>query len=357
MPPKSKKPGQLRTIDAIAPDGQTIAPRSLIEVSGTSNWTAETHKIWWTLLDHAWGARMDTPGTQFEIDTAALRFGGHKANDRLSDHLLRLQKTVLIVPVEGKRVLKVQMLGSTVMGKDENEPGVLRYDWPVNLVKVLRNPAKYGKIELKTVTAMRSAYAIRLYTVVAARFAERHNQPRAELTLGELRDWLSVPDDKLVAWSDLKKRAIDPALNEVNALCPLFSVQIEPVKVGKAVRRVVVTWDAKPAYSAMEQLAVDEVNRHKAGRGARVAGTVEGVVERPCDKVLPRVMSAAIAAGLTRRAVDDAAAAWAKIYTRHEPDMTNILQTVMATPGFENVTNKAGYLVKATQDAARWQLG
>ena len=278
MPPKSKKNGQLRTIDVVAPDGQTIAPRSLIEVSGPSHWTAETHKIWWTLLDHAWGDRMDKPGEQFEIDTAALRFGGHDSNDRLGEHLLRIQKTVLSVPVEKRRQLRVQMIGSTVMGKDENAPGILRYDWPINLVKVLRNPAKYGKIELRTVTAMRSAYAIRLYTVIAARFAERQ-EPRAELSVDELREWLGVASGKLSAWSDLKKRAIDPALTEVNALCPLFSVQIDPVKIGKAVRRVVVTWDAKPAFTDMEQRAVAEVNRHKAGRKARINGTAETVVQ------------------------------------------------------------------------------
>lgn len=281
MPRKPKTKGPLRTIDITPRDGRTVAPRTLAEVDGVEHWTATTHKIWWTLLDNAWGPRMEEPGRGFEIDTATLRFHGHDSNDRLADHLLKIQKTVVSVPVENDRVLRVQMLGSTTMGRGESAHGMLRYDWPKKLVEVLRDPAKYGQIELKTVRAMKSAYALRLYTIIAARFEQRFTDPKAELSLDELRSWLAVQPGKLGTWSNLKKWAVDPAVKEVNEHCPAFAVEVEPVKVGKGVRSVVVRWTAKPAYSDMEQRAVKELNRHSAGRRARLAGTVETVTALP----------------------------------------------------------------------------
>lgn len=354
MPPKNNKNDILRTIDVIPPEGKTIAPRTLAEIDGVEHWTADTHKIWWTLLDHAWGAKMDDPKASFEIDTAALRFEGHDSNDRLAAHLLKMQKTVVSVPVENDRVLRVQMLGSTTMGRGESSYGILRYDWPKKLIEVLRDPAKYGKIELKTVRAMRSAYALRLYTIIAARFEQRHTKPEASLSLDELRSWLAVPEGKLGTWSNLKKWAIDPAVREVNDHCPAFSVEIEPVKIGKSVRSVIVRWSPKLAYSDMEQRAVAELNRHSAGRRARAAGTVQTVID-DVTLSLPRdLIQTALTAGLTRNAINQAEAVSAPIC---KLDMREMLRRALSETGFQSASNKGGYFVKMCENEARQQRG
>ena len=67
---------------------------------------------------------------------------------------------------------------------------------------------------------------------------------------------------------------------EVNGLSA-FTVNIEPVKVGRAVTRVRMSWAKKAAFSAAERNAVAEVNRAKVGRKARLSGSVETVVDAP----------------------------------------------------------------------------
>jgi plasmid replication initiation protein len=275
MARKPTKKGGLRTLEAIAPEGQMIAPRHLVEVIGLSHWTLATHKIWLKLLHHAWGELIDDPRQDFEIQIADLR-GSHNANDRLSDHLLTMQKTVASATHNGKTT-RVQMLGGTTMDTEEHIRGTLRYNWPKDLIAILRKPALYGKLEIKTVNAFTSKYALRLYTIIAQRVGL--NKTTEEISVDTLRDWLGVEAGKLAPWSNLKKFAVDKAAQEVNDLCALFSVEIEPVKVGKAVRRVRVSWQKREPFSADEQKAVTEVNRHKAGRRARLAGTVETVAD------------------------------------------------------------------------------
>jgi hypothetical protein len=71
--------------------------------------------------------------------------------------------------------------------------------------------------------------------------------------------------------------ALELAVREVNALSP-FTVKAEPIKRGKRIAEVRLSWAKKEPFSPAEKAAVREVNRAKAGRKARVAGTVEQVV-------------------------------------------------------------------------------
>lgn len=276
MARKPAKKGDLRTLEVTAPDGQMVAPKHLVEVIGISHWTLATHKIWLKLLHHSWGQLIDDPRQDFEIQIAELR-GSHDSNDRLSDHLLTMQKTVASATHDGKTT-RVQMLGGTTMDTEEHIRGALRYNWPKDLIAILRKPALYGKLEIKTVNAFTSKYALRLYTIIAQRIELTHIATE-EISVETLRDWLGVETGKLGPWSNLKKFAVDKAVQEVNDLCALFSVEIEPLKVGKAVRRVRVSWQKREPFSAGEQKAVQEVNRHKAGRKARLTGTVETIAD------------------------------------------------------------------------------
>ena len=266
----------IQTINVKAPEGQMIAPKHLIEVIGLSHWTLSTHKIWLALLNNAWGERLEDPTAEFSIPLAVLR-GSHNANDRVDEQLLIIQRTV-ISAIHGEDTTRVQMLGHTTLPTDGAPTGTLRYSWPKALIKILRNPAQYGKLDLKTVSAFTSKYALRLYELAAQR-VELHKQVE-EIPLDHFRELLGVPADKLATWSDLRRYAIEPAMAEVNGLSA-FTVNIEPVKVGRAVTRVRMSWAKKAAFSAAERNAVAEVNRAKVGRKARLSGSVETVVDAP----------------------------------------------------------------------------
>ncbi|WP_332237294.1 replication initiation protein [Sporolactobacillus sp. KGMB 08714] len=80
---------------------------------------------------------------------------------------------------------------------------------------------------------LKSKYSSRLYEVL--RIHEKfHELP---LTLEQLRYLMDVGDGKLERWVDLKRRVIDPAVDEINETGH-FKISYAPVKSGRSVATV-----------------------------------------------------------------------------------------------------------------------
>ena len=78
-----------------------------------------------------------------------------------------------------------------------------------------------------------------------------------------------MPKGKLTSWSNLKLRAIEPALVEVNALSD-YVVSVEPIKTGRRVTHVELRWWAKDASGTAT--AERELQFSKVGRKQRTQG-------------------------------------------------------------------------------------
>jgi hypothetical protein len=80
-----------------------------------------------------------------------------------------------------------------------------------------------------------------------------------------------VPDGKLQGVGNLRKFALRPAVEEINALAP-FSISVEDVKKGHSVVGFRLAWWQKTVdeYRA----AIAELERPRPGRAARIRGTV-----------------------------------------------------------------------------------
>ena len=125
-------------------------------------------------------------------------------------------------------------------------------------------------------SAFTSKYALNLYEALAARINMRKTAETVDLAA--LRRWLGVPEGKLVPWADLRRYALEPAVREVNAYSPI-AVEAVPVKRGRKVAAVKISWSKKQPFSPAEQAAAREVNRHSIGRKARTSGAVEQAVD------------------------------------------------------------------------------
>jgi len=53
--------------------------------------------------------------------------------------------------------------------------------------------------------------------------------------------YMGVPKGKLTPWSNLRLRAIDPAIKEVNLLSD-YVVELMPIKTGRSVTHVELRW-------------------------------------------------------------------------------------------------------------------
>lgn len=262
-----------RVIDTTPRKGHQVIPGWVIETDGLTHWNAAHHIAWRALLKNAWGPTLDDPRTDFEIQLRDLR-GKHDSNDRIRDVLEVLQKTLLVMKING-RTRKVQMLGMTDLEDSDRDDGVLRYDFPKGLIAALREPGAYAQIDLKSIVAMTSKYSRALNESIALRAGLHRNE--TEISVQELRNWLGVADGRLEQWSHFNQKALQPALAEVNVLSR-FRVLVVPIKRGKKIDRVIVSWSKKDPGAADEREAVAEVNRHKEGRKQRLAGDVPQIV-------------------------------------------------------------------------------
>ena len=202
--------------------------------------------------------------------------GTHNGLDRIRPSLRRFQQTLVAARLPDGKTRTVQLLGATDMDEEDREDGILVYDFHPKLIELLRDSELYARMQMKVIAAFSSKYALSLYEVIAARIELRHKSAET-IDIDTLRMWLGVEIGKLKTWSDLRRMAIEPAVKEVNALSP-FEVAIEPVRRGRKVVEVRLSWAKKEPLSPAEQAAAREVNRAKLGRKARLSGTAERVV-------------------------------------------------------------------------------
>ena len=97
---------------------------------------------------------------------------------------------------------------------------------------MLRDSEIYARMEMKVLSAFTSKYALSLYEALAARVNLRKTMETIDLA--RLRQWLGVAPGKLKRWQDLRRKALEPAVREVNAYSPI-AVETEPVKRGRKV--------------------------------------------------------------------------------------------------------------------------
>ena len=127
------------------------------------------------------------------------------------------------------------------------------------------------------------AVTVMILQASAARRLIGVDAERAEIALGaveeagtrainELRKMLGVPRGKLKEFSHFRQKVLIPAVNEVNAFSP-YMVQFDAIRHGKKVIKLRLIWFAKDEQGL--KAAYCEVQRHKAGRKARIGGLAE----------------------------------------------------------------------------------
>lgn len=126
-------------------------------------------------------------------------------------------------------------------------------------------------LDRQTVFALSSKYSILLFQHVASLVNLDHIASKT-FTVAELRALLGVPDGKLATWNDMNKRALTPAIAEINQTSRL-TLTATPRKIGRTVASVTIAWEEKPQEAKQETRR--ELDRPKVGRKARREGAAE----------------------------------------------------------------------------------
>jgi hypothetical protein len=258
-------------LDPNDPTGSLVKPSELVDVVELTPLTLVDRRSYNLLIAHAWD-RIDED-VEHAIPKAALR-GTHKGDERLSDTVQRLMAAQVEVRIirDGKRYLQsIHLLGTVARPEDEEEDGNVYYRFPAELREIIQRSDIFARLQTEVMFCFTSKYALTLWEMIQKRGGLKHKNTE-EFTPDDLRRMLGVPRGRLRDFSAFRRFVLIPAVDEVNALSP-FMVQIDAVRHGRKVVKLRLMWFAKDEQGL--KAAYGEVQRHKAGRSARLAGTVE----------------------------------------------------------------------------------
>lgn len=252
-------------------DGSFAKPGELIEIRGGDALTQADKLTFNLLIVNAW-PRI-TEKREHVIRKSLLR-GNHESTDRLNETMQRLRSVE--VQIRGTRDGKAGWWTDHILGKQftQDDPdGNLYYTFTDTIREIITNSDHWGRLQAQVMLALSSKYALALYEMVQKRAGLR-GRFEETLTLDDLRAALGVPPGKLLRYPDLRRYCLEPAVAEVDALSSCH-VRLDPVKEGRSVGKIKLRWFPKTEESL--KAAHEELQRHKAGRKARITGTVEAV--------------------------------------------------------------------------------
>ncbi|MGP3699885.1 replication initiation protein [Rhodobacter sp. NSM] len=246
-----------------------LKPAELIELRGVGPLTLHDRRLFNQLIEAAWGPQLGEPGREFTVATADLKLPD-ESNTRLVESIERLMRTIVVARGPDGAETRLQLLGTNTIRTTVNS-GTLTYSFPPKLAELVRDSSIFAKLDHAVMRSFSSKYAFALYEAISRRIRLRHVCTE-EKDIAGMRELLGVEPGKLDLFKNLQKKAIEPALTEVNAITP-YNVTILPKKEGKKVVGFIMGWAVKDEAGLKEAYA--ELNRPRVGRKERLYGTAE----------------------------------------------------------------------------------
>jgi hypothetical protein len=289
---------RLTTIDAIrmhrADADAIVAAGELVDlrfVSGDSL-SLRAAKLFCLLVQQAGVTVADQ--VQHCVPYSVLNETFHKSRDELAEAVQELHSTVVSVQLVSRRGRAYTKSGP-ILSDVEREPDHLddaevRFEFSPAMRRVIADSTHWAAVSRRAVMAFESRYSLRLYLWLSLRANLRKTSE--DISVDDLRDLLGVPTNVLPRWQDVKRRALDPALSEINHVAG-FHAAYQPLKQGRRVAGVRLAWALKDRSELVA--AQKELDRPRVGRKARRAGLVETIAQER-----QRIAESLAAAGVGR---------------------------------------------------------
>jgi hypothetical protein len=203
---------------------------------------------------------------------------GHKGNERISDMLEELHRTLFAIDDKSWRGRKATTRFSLISRsreeteEDGGEAGWIEWEFTPDARKLIQASETYAVLNRQAVLGFRSSYALKLYEMGALRLYRR--QPVWKGDMQALRAALGVPPDVYADFAQLRRKVLEKAKAEIDQLAH-FRVEWREIRQGRTVTELEFTFEPKGAPEVIE--TVDELDRHSAGRKARRDESVETV--------------------------------------------------------------------------------
>ncbi|WP_267382460.1 MULTISPECIES: replication initiation protein [unclassified Sphingomonas] len=271
-----------------AKDGDEFAkPGSIIEVKfvkGESLSLTASRLLALMILRAGGDAWEDRPHRMRKADIRR----GHKGNERITDMLEELHRTLFAIDDRSWRGKKATtrfslISRSSVETEEEGgEAGWIEWEFTPDARKLIQASETYAVLNRQAVLGFRSNYALKLYELGALRLHRRQATWRGDMAA--LRAALGIPPEVYTDFAQLRRKVLDKAKAEIDQLAH-FRVEWRDIRQGRAVTEVEFRFEAKGPPEVLE--TVEELDRHSGGRRQRREGTVETVVTGQGGIALP----------------------------------------------------------------------
>jgi len=204
---------------------------------------------------------------------------GHKGNERISDMLQELHRTLFAVDDKSWRGKKATLLFSLISrskeetDEDGGETGWIEWEFTPDARKLIQASETYAVLNRQAVLGFRSNYALKLYELGALRLHRRQATWRGDMQA--LRAALGIPPEVYTDFAQLRRKVLEKAKSEIDQLAH-FRVEWREIRQGRTVTEIEFRFEPKGAPEVLE--TVDELDRHSAGRQARRDGSAEKVI-------------------------------------------------------------------------------
>jgi hypothetical protein len=204
---------------------------------------------------------------------------GHKGNERISDMLQELHRTLFAVDDKSWRGKKATLLFSLISrskeetDEDGGETGWIEWEFTPDARKLIQASETYAVLNRQAVLGFRSNYALKLYELGALRLHRRQATWRGDMQA--LRAALGIPPEVYTDFAQLRRKVLEKAKSEIDQLAH-FRVDWREIRQGRTVTEIEFRFEPKGAPEVLE--TVDELDRHSAGRQARRDGSAEKVI-------------------------------------------------------------------------------
>ena len=201
---------------------------------------------------------------------------GHKGNERISDMLEELHRTLFSEDDRSWRGKKATRRFALIqMSREEvdeagQEAGWIEWEFTPDARRLIQESESYAVLNRQAVLGFRSSYALRLYEMGALRIHRR--QPVWKGDMSALRAALGISPEVYKDFAQLRRKVLQVAKAEIDQLAH-FRVEWREVRQGRTVTELEFRFLPKDAPAQIA--TVDELSRHSAGRSARRDNRVE----------------------------------------------------------------------------------
>ncbi len=253
-----------------------VKPEELVDIVEMTPLTLQDRRIYNLLLGAAWNKFFIE--IEHTIAQSDLTKYVDSNNQDIASSLRRLMSAIVVIKIRHNNNGKPSTRQMQLLGENdiEDKGGTIKYSFPPKLISVIQNTKIFARLHTKVMFQLSSKYSLALYEFIQRRKDLKYKNYELR-SIEEVRGLLGVGKNKLKSFGHLNDKAIKPAIKEVSFLTEI-DIHAEPIRQGRSVTHVKFSWQKKHDIGA-QIAAVEELERSRVGRNARMNNSVERITE------------------------------------------------------------------------------